>query len=96
MWLKNMDCCPSDPFSAIPGMDYKFANINTSVRIFNFTISPYTTRSFEVAIIDDNIAEWRRKIIFCRLYDFIGIDYIDSRQILIEDNDGKYGILFCN
>ena len=83
---------PTEFYSAIPGMDYKFANINTSVRSFNFTISPDTTRSFEVTIIDDNIAEWRRKIIVCQLYANYGIhsNIIGFRQVLIEDNDGKF------
>ena len=90
---KKLD--PTAFYSAIPGMDYKFANINTSVRSFNFTISPDTTRSFEVTIIDDNIAERRRKILFCQLYanyGFIGIhsNIIGFRQVLIEDNDGKF------
>ena len=74
-------------------MDYEFANINASLheRIFNFTISPDATRSFEVTIIDDNIAEVRREYTQIHLYayGFTGIDYIDSRLICIEDNDGK-------
>ena len=74
----------------IPGMDYEFPTINETSNIFNFTISPGTTRSFEVVIVDDSIAEFRRKLIFYNLYvyGFTGIDYIDRRSIHIEDNDG--------
>ena len=72
-------------------MDYEFANINSSVRIFNFTISPNTTRSFEVTILDDNIAELWREYIYLRLhvYGFTGIDYVGGKVIYIDDNDGK-------
>ena len=76
---------------ATTGMDYEFANINSSVRIFNFTISPNTTRSFEVTIIDDNITEYWREYIRLELfvYGFTGIDFVDRRVIDIEDNDGR-------
>ena len=38
-------------------MDYEFQTINETANIFNFTISPGTTRSFEVVIVGDSIAE---------------------------------------
>ena len=71
-------------------MDYEFPTINETSNIFNFTISPGTTRSFEVVIIDDSIVEFHREFIFYDLYvyGFTGIDKIDQRNILIEDNDG--------
>ena len=75
--------------TAIPGIDYEFPTINETSKIFNFTISPGTTRSFEVVIIDDSIAEFHRKFIFYNLFVYsTGIDYIGQRNILIVDNDG--------
>ena len=69
-------------------MDYEFPSINETSNIFNFTISPGTTRSFEVVIIDDSIAEFRRKFIFhdLNVYGFTG--YIGRTYIYIVDNDG--------
>ena len=71
-------------------MDYEFPTINETSRIFNFTISPGTTRSFEVVIVDDSIVEKRKRVLYYSLYvyGFTGIDYIGGRNILIEDNDG--------
>ena len=71
-------------------MDYEFPTINEISNIINFNISPGTTRSFEVVIIDDSIAEFHREYFYYDLYayGFTGIDYIDRRSILIEDNDG--------
>ena len=76
--------------NAIPRMDYEFPTINETSNIFNFTISPGTTRGFEVVIVDDSIPEFHREVFCCYLYvyGFTGIDYIDKRCIRIEDNDG--------
>ena len=84
-------CCSVGVTQATSGMDYEFANINSSVRIFNFTISPSATKSFEVTIIDDNIAEFWREYIRLELfvYGFTGIDFVDRSYIHIEDNDGR-------
>ena len=71
-------------------MDYEFPTINETSNIFNFTISPGTTRSFEVVIVDDSITEFRRKYLSYNLYvyGFTGIDFIGQRFITIKDNDG--------
>ena len=71
-------------------MDYEFPTINETSNIFNFTISPGTTRSFEVVIIDDSIVEFRRERFYFNLYVYglTGIDRIGQRSIIIEDNDG--------
>ena len=71
-------------------MDYEFPTINETSNIFNFTISPGTTRSFEVVIIDDIIVEFRRERFYFNLYVYglTGIDNIGQRPIIIEDNDG--------
>ena len=72
-------------------MDYKFANISATVNIFNFTISPGATRSFEMTIINDNIAEYRRKFLTHELhmYSSLGVEYVATRYIYIDDDDGK-------
>lgn len=69
-----------------------FQNVTESQSVFDFIISPGATRSFELIIIDDNIAEFHRKEIDYDLYvhGFNGIDYIDRKTIYIKDNDGKY------
>ena len=77
-----------------------FENINftASLHIFNFTISAGATRTFDLTIIDDNIAEdddyyyyYRERIdINLLVYESDGgTDYCDSYNIHIEDNDGK-------
>ena len=72
-------------------MDYEFANISESVDIFNFTISPNSTRRFEVTIINDNIAEFWRENIHLGLYVYglTGVDYIGGVYISIDDDDGE-------
>ena len=74
---------------AIPGTDYEFSTINETSNIFNFTISPGTTMSFKIVIIDDSIAEFRDEYLFYDLYVYglTGIDNI-GQSIIIEDNDG--------
>ena len=72
-----------------------FENINftASLRIFNFTISAGATRTFDLTIIDDNIAEddyYDRIYIDLWVYESDGgMYYCDSYYIYIEDNDGK-------
>ena len=74
-----------------------FENINftASLHIFNFTISAGATRTFDLTIIDDNIAEhsyYYRERIYIDLLVYEsdgGTDYCDSYYIHIEDNDGK-------
>ena len=73
-----------------------FENINftASLHIFNFTISAGATRTFDLTIIDDNIAErdyyYNRIYIALQVYESGGgTGYCDSYYIYIEDNDGK-------
>ena len=80
----------SDP--AIPGVDFYFQNITDETRYFNFTISPGSTRSFPLTIIDDTVAESRfNEYLNLRIgiYDSDQRLYYDKTQIGIEDNDGK-------
>ena len=73
-----------------------FENINftASLHIFNFTISAGATRTFDLTIIDDNIAEYDDY--YGSIYIDLGVYesdggmyYCDSYTIQIEDNDGK-------
>ena len=89
-------------FDAILGEDYEFPNITQSSPYFNFTISPGATRSFDITIIDDNVAENRLYYIFY-YRDFgdliaceIGVyasdqrEYCGSFRLHILDNEGIY------
>ena len=80
--------------------DFVFENINfTASLLFNSTISAGDTRTFDLTIIDDNIAEddsyihyfYRKRInIALQVYESDGgTDYCDSYTFQIEDNDGK-------
>ena len=69
---------------------FVFENINftASLHIFNFTISAGATRTFDLTIIDDNIAEYYyyHECIYITLLVYEsdgGTDYCDSY------NDGK-------
>ena len=67
-------------------------NITASLHVFNFTISARTTRTFDLTIIDNNIADYRLEPIYIRLLVYEsdgGTDYCDRYRIYIEDNDGK-------
>ena len=78
---------------AIPGMDFEFQNITDGTRHFmiNFTISAGSIRSFPLAVIDDNVAEF--------YYDHINYDlgiydsgqqlYCDYIRIYIGDDEGR-------
>ena len=80
-----------DYYRPIPGEDFEFQNVNMSSPTFNFTISAGATRSFDVTIIDDSIAEmeYEHLIFYIGLYDSDGMNYCDSDYIYIEDNDGN-------
>ena len=92
-------------FDAIPGEDYEFPNITQSSPYFNFTISPGATRSFDITIIDDNVAENRHHYYYYYYYyhDFdeliayeIGVYASNQREscgyfhLYISDNEGIY------
>ena len=85
----SLDCSGGHGL-AIPGTDYEFPTINETSNIFNFNISPGTTMSFKIVIIDDSIAAFRDEYLFYDLYVYglTGIDNIGQRSIIIEDNDG--------
>lgn len=76
---------------ATDGEDYDFPNHNFTAELYyNFTMSPGETRCFEIAIIDDNIAEYHYE----EVYFYLGIydpfeNTCDSWYISIYDNDGK-------
>ena len=76
-------------------MDYEFQNITVSLNVFNFTISAGATRSFDLTIIDDNIAERhgfdRLGLIgfYVGVYDSNGMNFCDYDHIYIEDDDGN-------
>ena len=89
---------------AIVGEDYEFSNITQSPPYFNFTISPGATRSFDITIIDDNVAENRHHYYYYYVYrDFgeliactIGV-YASNQRVFcgyfvlhISDNEGIY------
>ena len=84
-------CCSVGLGRPTVGMDYEFANINSSVRNFSFTLYPKATTSFEITIIDDNIAEyWKEHIaIDLFVYGLTGIDPVSGTFINIHDDDGK-------
>ena len=69
-------------------------NITASLHIFNFNISAGATRTFDLTIIDDNIAEqdhyYNDIYIYLRVYESDGgTVYCDNYNFQIEDNDGK-------
>ena len=78
---------------AIAGVDFEFQTITNESRYFDFTISAGGTRSFQMTIIDDTIAEvFSADIIEYDLgiYDDAGERVLCLQQfIYIEDNDGK-------
>ena len=78
---------------AIAGVDFEFQTISNETRYFDFTIPAGGTRSFQMTIIDDTIAE-----VFSA--DFIEYDigiynnsgervFYQQQIIYIEDNDGR-------
>ena len=81
----------SDSTSA---MDILFPNHNFTVNPFyNFTMAPGETQCFEIAIIDDNIAE-REHYLSLNLGYYVSDDsdrrrYCGYRDIYLYDNDGK-------
>ena len=62
-----------------------------SSNIFNFTISAGATRSFDLTIIDDNIAEYRLGRIGFQVgvYDSDRMIYCEYDYIYVEDDDGN-------
>ena len=84
------------------GVDYEFQNLTNVTHTFNFTISPGATRSFNLTVIDDDIAEYRQyhnedeSVVYeLGVYGSFGVYgslkqlFCDYGYIYIEDNDGK-------
>ena len=78
---------------AIAGVDFEFQTITDENRYFDFTIPAGDTRSFQMTIIDDTIAEvFSADFIEYDLgiYDDVGERVICQQQVIyIEDNDGR-------
>ena len=76
---------------AADGEDYVFPNHNfTAEPFYNFTMFPGRARCFEIAIIDDNIAEYQYEWIHYSLgiYRPFPVSCFKGR-IRIYDNDGE-------
>ena len=67
-------------------------NITSYPFVFNFTMPAGATRSFDLTIIDDNVAEYYyfdgRIYIDVGMYESNEMVYCDYYRIDIEDNDG--------
>ena len=91
-----MQYCDPAGRHAVPGVDYEFQN--NIAGFLNFTIPAGTNMSFEMTIIDDNIAEYDNEVIVYAIgvYESDQLLYCDYGHIYIFDNDGEFQVHACS
>ena len=88
---------------AILGEDYEFPNITLSSPYFDFAILPGATRSFDITIIDNNVAKYHDfdyigHLITFDIWVYVseGRDFCGRHRVHIEDDDGMFFKLSYN